>query len=259
MCLSNSTCPWLLDQPGGTDVHQLARTESSLPCPPSLPSPDEYNSSDSHGQHYLLGLHQQARGNEVIQPDDARNNPVEVVPSTRSNACIQPRIRYTQLQSGLRVKKIFYKKSLASETGSIQQPPSVAMGSSRGGYVCGQNKQPPRKVRVVETRSRSMEDRCLHHFLEQPQESICQPSLESDLALSRKNSERGSPSNHNGSSLLAVSNLVPSATTSGDSPSSFPVPHRHTNHHNTDTMATTASVEALRLAALGASSSTPVL
>ncbi|EIE86007.1 hypothetical protein RO3G_10717 [Rhizopus delemar RA 99-880] len=77
--------------------------------------------------------------------------------------------------------------------------------------------------------------------------------------LEKKNSERGSPSNHNGSSLLAVSNLVPSATTSGDSPSSFPVPHRHTNHHNTDTMATTASVEALRLAALGASSSTPVL
>ncbi|KAG1283530.1 hypothetical protein G6F66_010889 [Rhizopus arrhizus] len=244
---------------GSPDVHQLTRIESRLPCPPSLPSLDRHNSPDSHGQHYLLGLHQQARGNEIIQPGDPCNNPVEVVPSTRSNAHIQPRIRYTQLRSGLRVKKIFYEKSLASETGSIQQPPSVSMGSSRGGSVCRQDKQPPRKVRVVETRSRSMEDRCFHHSLEQPTESVRQPPLEPDLALPGENSERKSPSNHTGSTLLAVGNLVPSATTSGSSSSSFPVPHRHTNHHDTDAMASPASVEALRLEALGASSSTPGL
>ncbi|KAG0751927.1 hypothetical protein G6F24_013922 [Rhizopus arrhizus] len=136
---------------------------------------------------------------------------------------------YTQLRSGLRVKKIFYKKSLASETRSVQQPPSVSMGSSRGGSVCRQDKQPPRKVRVVETRSRSMEDRCLHHSLEQSTESVRQPPpLEPHLALPRENSERESPSNHTGGTLLAVGNLVPSATTSGSSSSSFPVPHRHT-------------------------------
>ncbi|KAG1137364.1 hypothetical protein G6F37_013540 [Rhizopus arrhizus] len=104
-----------------------------------------------------------------------------------------------------------------------------------------------------------MEDRCLHHSLERSTESVRQPPLEPDLALPRKNSERESPSNHTGSTLLAVGNLVPSTTTSGSSSSSFPVPHRHTNYHNTDAMATPASVEALRLEALGASSATPGL
>ncbi|KAG1317269.1 hypothetical protein G6F62_012990 [Rhizopus arrhizus] len=104
-----------------------------------------------------------------------------------------------------------------------------------------------------------MEDRCLHHSLEQSTESVRQPPLEPHLALPRENSERESPSNHTGSTLLAIGNLVPSATTSGSSSSSFPVPHRHTNHHDTDAMATPASVEALRLEALGASSSTPGL
>ncbi|KAG0919402.1 hypothetical protein G6F32_016170 [Rhizopus arrhizus] len=74
-----------------------------------------------------------------------------------------------------------------------------------------------------------MEDRCLHHSLEQSTESVRQPPpLEPHLALPRENSERESPSNHTGGTLLAVGNLVPSATTSGSSSSSFPVPHRHT-------------------------------
>jgi hypothetical protein len=83
--------------------------------------------------------------------------------------------------------------------------------------------------------------------------------LEPDLALPGEDSERESPSNYTGSTLLVVGNLVSSATTSGASSSSFPVTQRHTNHHDTDAIATPASVEALCLEALGASSSTPGL
>lgn len=96
-------------------------------------------------------------------------------------------------------------------------------------------------------------------FLETTSRIRTPTPLESDLALPGEDPERGSPGNYSGSSLLAVSNMVPYAITFGDSPSSFSVSRRHTNHHDTDAMTTSASMETLLLAALRASSSTPRL
>ncbi|KAG0737975.1 hypothetical protein G6F16_012009 [Rhizopus arrhizus] len=160
----------LLDSSGSPDVDQLARTESGLSGTPDIPEPAEHDGPHPHRQYDFNGIHKQTRRYEVLQSDDISDNAVEMVSTPRPNAHSKSRVGFRQHRSGLRVQKIFHKKPLASQTPGLQEPPSVAMGSSRGRSVCGPNKQPPRKVRIVEERSGGMEDRRLLSELEQASE-----------------------------------------------------------------------------------------
>ncbi|KAG1316366.1 hypothetical protein G6F62_013552 [Rhizopus arrhizus] len=203
----------LLDSSGSPDVDQLARTESGLSGTPDIPEPAEHDGPHPHRQYDFNGIHKQTRRYEVLQSDDISDNAVEMVSTPRPNAHSKSRVGFRQHRSGLRVQKIFHKKPLASQTPGLQEPPSVAMGSSRGRSVCGPNKQPPRKVRIVEERSGGMEDRRLLSELEQASEPVCQSSLELDPSLPGEDPPRTSPANHSGGSLLANSSLDIQCTT----------------------------------------------
>lgn len=249
----------LLDSSGSPDVDQLARTESGLSGTPDIPEPAEHDGPHPHRQYDFNGIHKQTRRYEVLQSDDISDNAVEMVSTPRPNAHSKSRVGFRQHRSGLRVQKIFHKKPLASQTPGLQEPPSVAMGSSRGRSVCGPNKQPPRKVRIVEERSGGMEDRRLLSELEQASEPVCQSSLELDPSLPGEDPPRTSPANHSGGSLLANSSLVSSAAESSPGEPSVPSSSGHPVHHTFDTMASSTSVEALRLETLGSTFAAPEL
>ncbi|CEG76623.1 hypothetical protein RMATCC62417_11495 [Rhizopus microsporus] len=105
MCVSTPTSPQVLDVRRSSNVHQLARTQSSVPSSADIPQSHEYNGAPADGQYNIHGLHQQTRRCQVIQPDDPGNSIMEVVPNARCD----PHLRYREHHSGLRVPTNFHQ------------------------------------------------------------------------------------------------------------------------------------------------------
>lgn len=173
---------------------------------------------------------------------------MEVVPNARRDLHLQ----YREHRSGLRAPMNFLKKSMATQTSSVQTN-TVILGPSLGRPFFRPHAPPSKKVRIVESGSRYLGNRRIQSELEDSTEHLRQSSLESDPPMSRENTPRTSFSDDHGSPSLANSNLVSLTSMTCSPATNLSVSSRHTNHGITNSMASSTTVETLRLEALRSS------
>ncbi|KAG0928783.1 hypothetical protein G6F57_013171 [Rhizopus arrhizus] len=197
----------LLDRRRVEPFNQLARVEGCATRLTDLSQAEEHNSPDPDGQHNLVVIHQQARGDEILGTDELGNNPMEMVPAEQSVDPSTAHSRGTQRRRRSRVTEDLHQEHLASSTFCIRRD-TTTMGPLFGRSIRGSHLPPPTKIRVLDTGSWGNSHRRVHDDLEQLVQPLDQSTMEPDHPSSQQDFTGTASGCHDGGSVLAKCSLV---------------------------------------------------
>ncbi|KAI8058853.1 hypothetical protein BDF21DRAFT_430126 [Thamnidium elegans] len=202
---------WTLDASGSTNVDQLERIESSVPCFENFPSSQEHADPNQNGQYNLYGIHEQAGRNPFPTANGIGHQTLEVVPSTRNNNHIKPRCWNQQYDSGLRISTSLSEKQLDDRPVHISTPITTS-GTKRRRSVCRQDDETTSKVRILATGPGQLVYRRLYHPVESISSTLPEPALEPNQSMPPEDNPVEVNSSNNDHPMVAQCVMVPNHT-----------------------------------------------
>ncbi|KAG1393181.1 hypothetical protein G6F60_011647 [Rhizopus arrhizus] len=173
----------------------------------------EHAGIDQNGQHNLHVVHQQTRGNTIIDVNDISYHTMEMVPEARDQYSVESCTRRIESDSRFRIQTTISEEQLDDTAINISTNATL-LGTKRCRSFCRSEYDTTEKVRIVASGSWQLRDGCFYPVLEAVPVPISQSSVEPHHQVPPEITSRETPSSGDDNPILDNSPLVSDSTNS---------------------------------------------